>query len=105
MTIEHFGQHDESCYSCRLKTVSFAASAMPTRKPEAVATTLREKNLVRDRDAFKAMRQQGIQPARLKGAADLQDHASTKHEIETGKILPKSLAPKVESAVKELAKS
>ena len=43
--------------------------------------------------------------ARLKGAAQLQDQASTKHEIETGKILPKQLAGKVESAVKELAKS
>lgn len=105
MTIEHFGQHDETCYPCKLKSISFAASAMPTRKPEAVATTIREKNLVRDRDAFKAMRQQGIQPARLKGAAQLQDQASTKHEIETGKILPKQLAGKVESAVKELAKS
>jgi hypothetical protein len=105
MTIKHFGQHDESCYPCKIKSVSFSASAMPTRKPEVAATTAREKKLVKDRTAFKAMRQQGIQPARLNGAADLQDHASTKHEIETGKILPKSLAPKVESAVKELAKS
>lgn len=104
MTIEHFGQHDDSCFACKIKSVSFAASAMPTRKPEAVATTAREKKLTRDRDAFKAMREQGIQPARLNGAADLQNRATTKHEIETGKILPKSLAPKVESTVKELAK-
>lgn len=102
MTIQHFGQHDESCFACKIKSISFAASAMPTRKPEAVATTQREKQLVKDRTAFKAMRDQGIQPARLKGAAELQDKASTKHEIETGKILGKGLAEKVESTVKSL---
>ena len=103
MTIEHFGQHDEFCFACKIKSVSFAASAMPTRKPGAVATTQREKQLTKDRDAFKAMRDQGIQPARLKGAADLQDRAHTKHEIESGKIIgDKQLATKVESAVKEV---
>jgi hypothetical protein len=91
------------CFGCKIKTVSFAASAMPTRKPEVAATNRRESNLTKDRDAFKAMRQQGIQPARLKGAAELQDKAHTKHEIETGKLIGnKSLATKVEKAVKEI---
>jgi hypothetical protein len=49
------------------------------------------------------MREQGIQPARLKGASDLQDRASTKDEIETGRLLPKKLAKKIETAKKELA--
>ena len=84
--------------------MSFAASAMPTRKPEVVSTVQAEKRLVKDRTAFKAMRDQGIQPARLKGAADLQDRATTKHEIETGKLIGNaSVAAKVESTVKELA--
>ena len=104
MTIKHFGQHDETCYPCKLKTVSFSAAAMPTRKPEVGATVARERKLVRDRTAFKAMHQQGIQPGRLNGAAELQDHATTKHEIETGRLLPPQIAGKVETAVKELAK-
>jgi hypothetical protein len=100
----HFGQHGDECFGCRIQSVSFAASAMPTRKPQAAAEPAREKALVRDRTAFKAMRDQGIQPARLKGAADLQDRATTKHEIETGKIIGNaSLAAKVESTVKEMA--
>ena len=100
----HFGQHEEGCFGCRIQSVSFAYSAMPTRSPGVVEANARERRLHKDRDAFKALRQDGIQPARLKGAADLQDNASTVHEIETGKILPKSLAKRVESTVKELAK-
>ena len=106
MTIKHFGQHDDTCYPCKLKSISFAASAMPTRHPGAVATEQRDKKLHKDRAAFKSMREQGIQPARLSGAADLQDHATTKHEIETGRIIPNAkLAAKVEQTVKDVAKA
>jgi len=93
----------EGCFGCKIKSVSFAASAMPTRHIEASSNKINEKQLVRDRNAFKALKDEGIQPARLRGAAELQDKATTKHEIETGKILPKSIAGKVESTVKELA--
>jgi len=105
MSIKHFGQHDESCFACKIKSVSFAASAMPTRKPQVASGPWKnDKELDRDRDAFKAMRQQGIQPKSLKGAADLQDRASTQREIETGKIIgDRALATRVESTVKELA--
>lgn len=94
----------EGCFGCKIKSISIAASAMPTRSPEAARIYKADRQLERDRSAFKAMREQGIQPARLKGASELQDRATTKHEIETGKILPKKLAGKVESTVKELNK-
>jgi len=91
------------CFGCKIKTVSFAASAMPTRSPDAVRTEAWDKQLHKDRDAFKAMKEQGIQPARLRGAAELQDRAATKHEIETGKIIGDSkLANKVEKTLKEI---
>ena len=96
----------ESCFGCKIKSVSFAASAMPTRHPQAASTQKWDRQLHKDRAAFKAMRDQGIQPASLKGAADLQDRASTKHEIETGKILGDTkLAQRVERTVKEVAKA
>ena len=101
-------KHDcpgETCWYCKVASVSFSASSMPTRNNSVAETNRAEKQLTKDRDAFKAMREQGIQPARLKGAADLQDHATTKSEIATGRILPKKLASKVEAAKKELAHS
>ena len=102
MTIQHFGQHDDSCFSCRVKSVSFSASSMPTRNVAVSETNKAEKKLVKDMSAFKAMRDQGIQPGRLDGAADLQNRATTKREIETGRLLPKKLAGRVETAAKEL---
>ena len=93
----------EGCFGCKIKSVSVAASAMPTRSPEAARIYKADKRLDKDRSAFKALTDEGIQPARLTGAAELQNRASTKREIETGKILPKAIAGKVESSIKELA--
>ena len=102
-------EHDcpgATCWYCKVASVSFSASSMPTRNTSVSETNRAEKQLTRDRDAFKAMREQGIQPARLRGAAELQDKAHTKHEIETGKLIGnKSLATRVERAAKEVAQS
>lgn len=103
MNKTHFGQHGDACFGCRIQSVSFAASAMPSRSG-AGDIKQNEKQLVKDRTAFKSMRDQGIQPGRLKGAAELQDKASTAYEIETGRLLPKSVASKIEQTTKELAK-
>ena len=101
--MEHDCKGDE-CWYFRVASVSVASSAMPSRRPEAVSTLKAEQKLVKNRSAYKAMVEQGIQPASLGRAAELQDRASTKSEIETGRILPKKLAGKVEEAKKELAK-
>ena len=100
----HWGQHDDDCFGCKVASISISSSAMPTRSQGNIQIVKKEKKLTEDREAFKAMRDQGIQPARLTGAADLQRHATTKREIETGKILPKKIAQKVEAAAKELKK-
>lgn len=101
--MEHEGQHTDCdpCFVIKMHSVSFSASAMPSRSGVGKIET-KEKQLHKDRDAYKAMKEQGIQPAKLHGAADLQDHASTKHEIETGRLMPKSIATKVENTVGEL---
>ena len=90
------------CFLCKVSSVSFAGSAMPTRKPHIVRTTMKERELVKDRTAYKSLRDQGIQPARLTGAAKLANESTTQHEIETGRILPKPLASRVEKAVAEI---
>ena len=99
-------EHDcpgDTCWYCKVASVSFSASSMPTRNTQVSDTIVAEKKLTRDMSAFKAMREQGIQPAKLTGAAELQDKATTKREIETGRLLPKSIAKRVEATVKESA--
>ena len=83
----HDGSHEEGCFGCRIQTVSFAASAMPTRKVEATAHKAEEKRMARDLPAYKRLRNEGLQPAGTKGAADLERRANSKFEIESGKII------------------
>jgi len=84
----HDGSHGEDCFGCKIHHVSFAASAMPTRKPEAAGTRRMEENMARDLPAYKRLRNEGLQPAGTKGAANLERNANSKFEIETGKIIP-----------------
>lgn len=95
----------DTCYSCRVLSVGIAASAMPTRSPECVETARSEKVLVKDRTAFKQMRDDGMQPAKMHGAADLQRHAESKWEVESGKILPPQVRDRAVEAHEFIAKS
>jgi hypothetical protein len=47
----------------------------------------REKQLAKDRDAYKRLRENGTQPARLDGCARIEQVASTKEEVEHGHSL------------------
>lgn len=58
-----------------------------------------EKQLDKDRPAYKRLKDEGLQPARMKGAADLERRAQSKFEIEAGRILPDSQAKRVDEAV------
>ena len=78
----------EDCWACKASTVGVSAEAMPTRKPRVAEVNAKQAQWDRDMPAYKAMRQQGIQPPSVDGAADLQAQASDKCEIEMGKIIP-----------------
>lgn len=76
-----------SCFPCKLQSVSFAPSAMPTRNPGAARAKLADPQLEKDRDAYKAMRRNGEQPKHVGGSAFLQAHANESFEITTGRII------------------
>lgn len=65
-----------------------SAELTPAKRPETVAANARERLWAVDRDAYKRIRQDGIQPRSVLGAAELEKHAETKTEIEMGKIMP-----------------
>lgn len=68
---------------------SIAASALPTRGSSTVAQLeAKERQWARDMPAYRSMRQQGLQPKSIDGAADLAARASTEMEIESGHLLP-----------------
>ncbi len=78
------GQHSESCFPCRIKTIGIAPSAMPTRPPHAARTKRTDKALDKDRDAYQRIRRNGEQPKAVKGSAVLETTATESFEIKTG---------------------
>ena len=65
-----------------------ASSAAPTRSRSARAIEINqtEKQWDKDIPAYKRLRKQGLQPAHIDGAADMEARASTRFEVESGKI-------------------
>lgn len=66
-----------------------------------VTKTWEDTTLGADRDAYKRMRDDGLQPKGVKGASFFEKHASSKWEVEAGRILPPSDAKRVDEANKE----
>ena len=91
-------EYTEGCFVCKVSTISFGSSGMPTRSPVAAATEAREKRWNKDMPAYKALRAQGLQPPRIDGSAELASKAETRFEVESGKVMP-GQAKKIEATV------
>jgi hypothetical protein len=87
-------EDDTSCPHCGgasqrvLGPFGIGAGALETKMAEVRATQQRETNLDYDRAAYKRFRKQGVQPATIDGAYDMERRAATKREVETGKVQP-----------------
>ena len=86
------------CFGCKIQTISFAPSAMPSRNMEAAAKNEAEKQLQKDLPAYARLRSEGMQPKSTKGAAALEANATSKVEVETGVIMGQRAAQKIEDA-------
>ena len=104
MTIRDHSACGPECFRCRIMGITVMASALPTRQPIVARTVEREKGLVKDRTSFKRMRDQGMQPAKMRGAAELERHAESRFEVESGKILPARYRQRILEAQKEITK-
>jgi hypothetical protein len=63
---------DPNCslsYRDHLLTIAFSSDALPTRKPSATQTNIREKRWQADHDAFRRLTKQGYMPAQIDGSA------------------------------------
>jgi hypothetical protein len=56
-------------------------------------TTTREQQLAKDRDAYKRLRAEGLQPRTVAGSADLEATADHRHEIEMAHVFPSARYP------------
>ena len=95
-------EYVEDCFMCKISTVSAGTGTNITGKgaKEAEFSRKMEARLEKDRPAYKAMKKQGLQPARLTGAHELMTKAETSYEIESGNLMP-GKAKEIETLVKE----
>jgi hypothetical protein len=76
----------EGCFGCRVAGVSFGANESTTRGAQVKAINQREKGWNRDMPAYKRLREQGLQPRQIDGAAVLESSATEKWQIEGSPI-------------------
>jgi len=76
----------EGCFGCKVAGLSIAASATPSRKGGARAAVInsKDKQLEKDLDAYKRLRQEGLQPQAIDGSAKAEQRAEHKWQVETG---------------------
>lgn len=80
----------EGCFGCKIASVGVASSACPTRGGGARVATIarKDKVLEKDLDAYKRLRDEGLQPHNIDGSAKIEQLADTKFQVETGIINP-----------------
>ena len=92
--IKHQEKHPnldvEGCFGCKIAFVGVASSACPTRGGGARVATIaaKDKVLEKDLDAYKRLRDEGLQPHNIDGSAKVEQLADSKFQVETGIINP-----------------
>jgi len=77
------------CFGCKIAHVSVPASVTPTRRDgarHAKWVNETENRWHKDMPAYKRLVQDGLQPPRIDGCAELEAKASTRAEIELGRV-------------------
>lgn len=72
----------EGCFGCRVSGIRFGANESTTRGSQVAQVNAREKGWNKDMPAYKRLRQQGLQPRQIDGAALLEKHATERWQIE-----------------------
>ena len=85
----------EDCFGCKASTLQLS-----TGEGNQSYAAKMDKSLEKDRPAYKSMKDQGLQPARMTGAYELMTKAETSYEIESGNLMP-GKAREIETHVKE----
>lgn len=84
MIRRHWGQHEPSCFGCKLLTVQFEGIEAQTHRDK-------DSSLDKDLVAYKSLRQQGVQPKHVFGSAEVQAQAQTKFEVEHHMVMSDSV--------------
>jgi len=76
----------EGCFGCKIAGISISSAAMPGRKSASHQINETEKRWHKDMDAYKRLRNDGLQPKTIDGAANVEAKATEKYQVETGLV-------------------
>ena len=76
----------EDCFGCKIAGISISSAAMPGRKSASHEINQTEKRWHKDMDAYKRLRQDGLQPRKIDGSANVEAKATEKYQVETGLV-------------------
>lgn len=89
---------DCECWNCRVRSISFAPSAMPSRKggAEAARINAADKKLEADRAAYKRLRHDGLQPRGINDSAHDEKVVESQFDFDLGMVIPRDQRSRVE---------
>jgi hypothetical protein len=76
----------DGCFGCKIAHVAVSSSATPNRRRDTHQINEKEKRWDTDMAAYKRLRQDGLQPPKIDGAANIEKKAETKFQVESGYV-------------------
>ena len=76
----------EGCFGCRIANVRVGSNSTTTRGSRVAEINQTERNWNKDLPAYKRLRQNGLQPKRIDGAAEVEKKAVTEWQVESGRV-------------------
>ncbi len=87
------------CFGCKVQGFGIASKALPTRRSRQNESDRFAEQTMKDVEAYKRLRADGLQPKGTKGAARTEALATTRFEVENNYIIRhKRLAQTVDNA-------
>lgn len=66
------------------RSIGIAAAALPNRRKTIVDINRKDRQLDKDRGAYKRLRRDGTQPPQINGSAALETRAEVRDQVDTG---------------------
>lgn len=85
-------EYVDGCFGCRCGTLHISPAAMASRIESDRDYQFQQGFAAEfengDREAYRRLRADGVQPPSIRGSRHLEANASTRYEIESGQIMP-----------------
>ena len=80
----HPGLDVENCFGCKVAGVRMGMNTTTTRGQRVAEVNSTERGWQKDMPAYKRLRQNGLQPQRIDGCAEIEKKAKHEWQVETG---------------------